>query len=535
MKSIRPIVIAAMLSLFATVLPAQDIADRKPAAPTTGAGDAGSAPTAGMRLEWTHFIGGRSEDGLGWLRAPVLDRDGMLWFTGVTKSQDFPVTPDALDRAYHDGSRQWGTEDVFLVKFNTRQPGVAYSTLLGGAKGPEHAAGLVVNADGTIAIVGNTGSADFPVTDDAFTKQFQGPDFRHADGFLTILGDGGRTLKYSTFIGGGKNDWGEKVFVSPSGELTLFGIAESPGFPSADAVRPAGLKDAPALFVMRLDAKGQRVLSSRVLANSWGTDVQQLDSGDFLIVGNTNNPTFAATKGAFGSVHHGGDATTGGDLFVMRLSADLQTVSFATLFGGAGDESWPRIAPVAGGDFFVVGSTTSKDLPVTADALEKTLENKEALFLARFGGDGRSLKYCTYLGGKGADASSSAGPLVYDGRSRVYVTGTTTSPRYPVTPDALQANHRGGNDAVLLAFNVADNSLAYGSYLGGAKSEWYPFLTFDKNGALYVLGSTGSDDFPTLENPPAPRKGRADVYIAKFSIGTVTAAAATKSAQGKPQ
>ncbi len=467
-----------------------------------------------LRLEWTHFVGGSGRENLGWLRSPVLDRDGMLYFTGTTLSSDFPANADAVSPTYKGGSQKWGLEDVFLVKFNTRQPGIAYSSFLGGAKGPEHAADLFVDGPGNVYIAGNTGSSDFPITDDALTRQFQGPDFRHADGFLTVLGDDGRKLKYSTFIGGSKNDVGSQVFVEPSGEITLFGITESPGFPSADAARPKGLKEGPALFVMRLDAKGQRILYSRLLANAWGTDIQRFDSGDFLIAGTTANPELPATDGGVGNSYH-----WGGDIFILRLSADLKRVSFATFFGGSGEESWPKlpkVATVAGGDFFVFGKTTSKDLPVTTNALEKTMQDKEALFLARFSGDGRQVKYCTYLGGKGTGAASSARHLVYDGRSRIYIAGDTTSAGFPVTPDAVQAKNRGGRDVFLLAFNMADDSLAYGSYLGGSKDDADPRLAFDQQGSLYVIGSTDSDDFPSHEGSRSARKG-ADMFVSKFT------------------
>ncbi len=489
---------------------------------------------AGMTLEWTHFIGGNSFETVK-TRTPVIDRDGMLWFLGETASKDFPTTPDALYRTYMGGS-DWGKEDIYLIKFNTRQPGIAYSTLLGGANGPETPCDMVINANGTIMIVGNTNSADFPITDNAITKQLQGPESgRHADGFLTILDDFGRKLQYSTFLGGTGHEWITKVFTDPSGVITLFGITESSGFPTADAIRPAGLERSWVNFVMRLDAKGQRILSSRLLSpwlmpNSVDPslpDVQQLASGDFLIMASTNNSTFQATSAAFSTTYHGGSMEKmpdgklihgSGDIFVMRLSADLKSISFATFFGGTGDEYGSKIISLPGGDFFIFGITTSKDLPVTVDAVEKTMEGKRALFLARFSGDGRQLKYCTYLGGKGADAMAYPGGIVYDGRSKIYLgVGQATSPNYPVTQDALQAKPLGGQDAVLLAFNVADNSLAYCSYLGGSKNEDMPQLTFDANGALYIIGTTNSDDFPTLEKTPGQRKGM-DIYISKFSL-----------------
>jgi hypothetical protein len=490
----------------------------------------------GMRLEWTHFIGGSDFETVK-TRTPIIDCNGMLWFLGETASKDFPTTPDALYSNYMGGS-DMGKEDIYLIKFNTHQPGISYSTILGGAKGPETPSDLVVTANGTIIIVGNTNSPDFPTTDDALYKQFQGPEWgRHADGFITILGDNGRKLVYSTFLGGTGHEWVPKVFIDTSGVITLFGVTESPGFPTVDVIRPAELRDSWIPFVMRLDAKRQQILSlcllPSCLANSslMLPDVQQLDSGDFLITGSTNNSTFQATQGAFSSTYSGNDMEKmpdgklfpgSGDSFVMRLSEDLKTISFATLFGGTGDELWPKIVSVPGGDFFIFGATTSKDLPVTVDAVEKTMESKRALFLARFSGDGQQLKYCTYLGGKGTEATAWAGGLVYDGRSKIYLGGgQVTSLDYPVTPDALQAKHQGENDAVVFAFNVADNSLAYGSYLGGSKNEDMPILTFDENGALYVIGTTNSDDFPTFNKTQDQRKG-SDIYISKFSINTAS-------------
>jgi hypothetical protein len=511
------------LSLLVTGLLAQENNSTAPAAPAVGT--VNNARSTGMRLEWTYFIGGSDRENLGWLYAPVWDRDGMLWFTGTTKSHDFPTTPDAFDSTYHGGSEKWGTEDVFLVKFNTRQPGVAYSTILGGAQGPENAADLQVDNAGNVYIVGNTGSPDFPTTSDAMIRQFQGPDFRHADGFLTILSDSGRKLKYSTFIGGPKEDGVDRVFVEPSGNIVLFGSAGTLNFLPAKIIRPKGPRQDSGTFVARLDAEGKHILSARIFYGLGEVDVQRLPSGDFLIAGHTTKPDMPTTAHAFDRTYRGGKESWGGDIYIARLSADFKKISFATFFGGSGDEAWPKIMAVDGGDFFVLGRTTSKDLPVTADAIEKTMEGSEASFLARFSSDGKRLRYCTYLGGKGIDASSIGRSLIYDGHSRIYIAETTTSPDFPVTPDAFHSRHSGHYDIALLAFNVADNSLAYGSYLGGSKDIEWPGarLAFDQDGSLYVIGATNSDDFPTTDAHPSTRKS-SDIFISKFSLGT----AATK-------
>ena len=481
-----------------------------------------------MQLDWTYFIGGSGNEGLGMLVSPVFDDAGMLWFAGCTKSNDFPTTSDAFDSTYNGGSWRFGTEDIFLVKFNTCKPGIVYSTFLGGANGPEMPHDIYVDTMGNVYIAGNLGSSDFPVTENALFHQLQGPipgkgenpnsviPFRHADGFLTILEDSGHKLKYSTYIGSSNTDEVSRVFSDPTGEIILFGNTDSPGFPSKDPISEKDIKDSFNQFVMRLDATGQKVLFSKLLPNCCVRNLQKLESGDYLSIGQTLNPDIFTTEGVFDRTYNGGTAWWGGDAYITLLSADLKTIKFATLFGGSGEESKLKIEPVSGGDFFIFGETTSKDLPVTSDAIEKTIANTDAVFLARFSGDGSQLKYCTYLGGKGSELSTYGVSLVYDGSSEIYVSGSTTSPYFTTTQDAVQPEHHGGRDGFILALDIKDNSLSYCSYLGGSKNDWGGYIVFDKQGFLYIIGSTESNDFPTHESNSSIRKGE-DIFVSKFS------------------
>ena len=89
-----------------------------------------------------------------------LDRNGMLWFAALTDSQDFPTTPDALYPTFMGGGGA-GREDIFLMKFNTRQPEIAYSTFLGGSA-LELESDIDVDAEGNAYIVSSTTSSDSP-------------------------------------------------------------------------------------------------------------------------------------------------------------------------------------------------------------------------------------------------------------------------------------------------------------------------------------------------------------------------------------
>ncbi len=181
----------------------------------------------------------------------------------------------------------------------------------------------------------------------------------------------------------------------------------------------------------------------------------------------------------------------------MRLSKDLKTIKFATLFGGSGDDYNPKVTLLPGGDFFIIGWTDSKDLPVTKNAIEKNVTSKNACFFARFSEDGKLLKYCIYIGGNGAETRTYAKDLAFDGHSKVYVAGYTSSPDFPVTSNAFQTNKSGGQDIFILAFDLINNALVYCTYFGGTGNDNEPRLFFDHQGAMYVLGGTDSDDFPT--------------------------------------
>ena len=79
--------------------------------------------------------------------------------------------------------------------------------------------------------------------------------------------------------------------------------------------------------------------------------------------------------------------------------------------GRVGDLIIPVLDPE--GNILVVGQTESRDLPVTADALQpKHGGGRSDGWLAVFSPDGSGLLYCTYLGGSGGDMVRSVAELV---------------------------------------------------------------------------------------------------------------------------
>ena len=105
-----------------------------------------------------------------------------------------------------------------------------------------------------------------------------------------------------------------------------------------------------------------------------------------------------------------------------------------------------------GGNILLVGTTTSRDFPVTPDAIQTAFRGPEGQgdgdgVLAIVSPDGARLLYATFLGGSGGDLirGMALGP-----KGAVYLVGSTSSPDFPVTPNAAQRTLSGKSDAFVV-------------------------------------------------------------------------------------
>ena len=86
----------------------------------------------------------------------------------------------------------------------------------------------------------------------------------------------------------------------------------------------------------------------------------------------------------------------------------------------------------------------------------------------------------------------------YDDFGFLYAGGTAYNIGYPITVGAYQTAYEGGvvgNDVVLTKYDTTGSFLIYSTYLGGSGDEVPHSLIVYEN-ELFVLGTTGSSDFP---------------------------------------
>ncbi len=319
------------------------------------------------------------------------------------------------------------------------------------------------------------------------------------------------TLEYSTYLGGGGEDYGYGIAVDGSGSAYVTGYTASSDFPKESAYQ-ATLDGGIDAFVSKFDASGNLVYSTYLGGSNGdaGSGIAVDNSGSAYINGVTTSNNFPTTPSAYQKALSGWQ-----DAFVSKLDASGDLV-YSTYLGGNGGEEGSGIAVDSSGSAYVTGFTSSNNFPTTPSAHQGVFGGGNDAFMSRFDSSG-NLVYSTYLGGGDADRGNS---IAVDGSGSAYVAGTTFSNNFPTTPYAYQTIFLGGYSDVFVARFNSSGNLTYSTYLGGTADEKGSGIAVDSSGSAYVTGFTFSYNFPTT--PSAYQKtlstyGYRDIFVARFN------------------
>ena len=218
-------------------------------------------------------------------------------------------------------------------------------------------------------------------------------------------------------------------------------------------------------------------------------------------------------------------------------------LSYSTYLGGSNIDGANAIAVAPDKTAFITGGTFSLDFP-TAHPLQPNHGGPDDFdrdaFVSKISADGSALLYSTYLGGVNQDVGNG---IAVDSFGDAYVTGTTLSPDFPVTPGSFntECGSDGGcgaktcntsgllvSNAFVSKLNPEGSGLIYSGFLGEFENVRGQAISVDANQIAYVTGSTqfnplpqGSmcGPFPITGNAfqPAFGGGATDSFVTKIS------------------
>jgi hypothetical protein len=176
------------------------------------------------------------------------------------------------------------------------------------------------------------------------------------------------------------------------------------------------------------------------------------------------------------------------------------TLNYSTFLGGSGapvegiGDSIYAIAVDGAGSAYVAGGAGSPDFPTTSSAVQTICPNTnfcDTGFVAKLDPSGSSFVYASFLGG-GGGLSSGGFPQQVTGiavnqAGEAYLTGATTYPDFPTTPNALNPTGSGGGFVTKLSAD--GSSLIYSTYLNDTpQTSNMGGIAIDSAGDAYVTG-----------------------------------------------
>jgi hypothetical protein len=322
--------------------------------------------SSGNDLVFSTYLGGQGTD-IGY--GIAVDKASNVYVTGLTKSKDFP-RKNAFDGALG------GYFDAFVVKIAAPGKPLIYSTYLGGTDS-EEGSGIFVDGAGCALVTGYTSSKNYPVKN-AFDGSFSGDPYYGTDAFLTKFSSTGKTLVFSTYLGGQGTEWGEDVVGDATGAVYVTGKTDSSDFPTKNPFDSTsnGSSD---VYVAKFDPSGKNLVYSTYLGGKSIDEAAGIavdGTGAVWVTGQTWSSDFPK-KDFF-------DGTLGGycDAFVTKVGPGGNLLVFSTFFGGTSSDYGLAIAVDKTGAAYLTGTTSSDNFP-KKNAFDATFNGNNDGFMVK--------------------------------------------------------------------------------------------------------------------------------------------------------
>ena len=479
-----------------------------------------------------------------WGFTATYDDDGNFYAGGIVFGMGYPVSSGSYDATFN------GLVDVAISKYTPDGKSLLYSTYIGGNQ-TETPNSMIVNSKGELVIYGVTGSANFPVTPNAYQNAFKGGwdvwflsnslEFTNGtDIFITVLNKNGNQLTGSTYVGGTDNEgindyftfnYGDEfrgeVIIDEADNIYVASNTYSNDFPlTPNAFRTNADFLETAIFKMSPDA-GNMIFSSYYggVLDEVGFSLKLDQNKNLFVAGATNSDNLPATAGAYQPTN---DFIDG---FITKIDSNWNVVR-TTFIRTVEDDVVYLIDLDQFGKVYGTGISFGS-MPISPGVfsngnsgqfiikLDNNLTTREMSTIFGKGDDGEPELATTafmvdicgniYYSGWGGGVNSG---FVWN----YLINGLT------VTSDAMKSA-TDGSDFYYMVLAPDAASLLYGSYFGGNISEEHVdggTSRFDRKGIIYqgiCAGCGGNNDFPVTPGVYSATNGTASTSNPNCNMG----------------
>jgi hypothetical protein len=341
----------------------------------------------GSQLLYSTFLGGSGRE---YVRGMELDSSGLVYLCGETESQDLPVTPNA----WYPTMQPYISP--FLALYNPDIHSfleVTYWTGIAGRVEPVMI--KTISPPNCLWLYAKCYNPGMPTSPDAFQTGFPGGvAYSHAN-YLVKLNLQNHEILYATYFYGYCDTLVidiTHVVPTDSGRLWIGGNQSYHGIPipagGYDTIPAQGGSDQLKAFILEMQMPAT-IMHATYLGRDGDNQLSNIlcePGGSIILTGYTASRNFPTTPDAYDSIfHYNPQAPENGDLFLCRLSPNLDRLLYGTFIGTYGNEfvrSGGQGTRYEGPDqIWLCGWTNSPNFPLTSDAF---WTNSQPTFILRF-------------------------------------------------------------------------------------------------------------------------------------------------------
>ncbi len=370
---------------------------------------------------------------------------------------------------------------VLISFFTYSQTCNKYFVTYTGDDGSDDMRGICVDQDKNTYCIHQTNSASLTTTPAAISTTFNG----FYDAYINKFDSCGN-LVWATYLGTTNFESGEKICMSPDGNIVFTGYSNGNGLPTLAAYQATnnGNYDC---FVGKINPNGNLIWLTYFgkSGSEFAYDIKTDATGN-IFIGGTTTSTNLATSGAFQTTH--GGAT---DAYIAKFNSNGSLV-WCTYYGGSSSEDIHALTIDNSSNIIGVGESHSFNLSTSAGCLQSTKNNLADIYILKLDNTGNRI-FSTYFGGNAIDDCNG---LTTDNTDNIYIGGQTQSTDFTVTAGATQTTNAGSTD-MIIAKLTPTGSLMYCSYYGGASNDIITRAQ-NYNNQIYFLGSSSSPTMPVV-------------------------------------